>query len=105
MRFTSEQHLDTLAVTSGLLERTGTGDCASDVTSVFVDIARDHACRSIRAALGLEGTRSAIAGAGDISKLVLGKNASGRLQKACLSGRRRRVINAYGFEPMTHIGT
>ena len=39
-----------------------TRDC--DITSVFVDIARDHACRSIRAAFGFEGTRAARALAG-----------------------------------------
>src|SRR5438552_7148607 len=78
MRFKcAKQHLDTLAVASGLLERIGTGARASDITSVFVDIARDHACRSIRAAFGFEGTRAAIAGASDISKFVLGENAPG----------------------------
>src|SRR5439155_26577381 len=80
-RLRRNPHLDTLAVASGLLERIGTGARASDITSVFVDIARDHACRSIRAAFGFEGTRAAIAGASDISKLVLGENAPGRLQK------------------------
>jgi Helix-turn-helix domain len=54
-----EQHLDTLAVAPGLLERLGTGECASDIASILVDIARDHACWSVRAALGLEGTRAA----------------------------------------------
>ena len=33
------------------------------VTSVFVDVARNHALWSVRAALGLERTRAAIAGA------------------------------------------
>jgi hypothetical protein len=76
-----EQHLDTLAVAPGLLERLGTGECASDIASILVDIARDHACWNIRAALALERTRAAIAGARYIPILVLGENPPGRLQE------------------------
>src|SRR5213080_515342 len=51
-----EQHLHAFAIAPGLLESVGPGECASNVTSVFVDVTRDHACWSVRAALGLEGT-------------------------------------------------
>src|SRR6266699_10964 len=51
------------------------------VTSVLVDVARNHALWSVRAALGLERTRAAIAGARHIPKLVVGENPSGRLQE------------------------
>ena len=41
----------------------------------------DHACWSVRAALRLEGTRAAIAGARYIPQHMLGENAPRRLQK------------------------
>ena len=76
-----KQHLDTLAIAPGLLEGFGPGECASGVTSVLVDVARDHAGWSVRGALGLEGTRAAIAGASYIPQHMLGENAPRRLQK------------------------
>ena len=76
-----KQHLDTLAIALGLLEGFAPGESASDVTGVLVDVARDHACRSVRAALGLEGTLAAIADARHVPKLVFGENASCRLQE------------------------
>ena len=38
-----EQHLHAFAIAPGLLESVGPGECASNVTSVFVDVTRDHA--------------------------------------------------------------
>ena len=76
-----KQHLNTLAIAPGLLEGFGPGECPSGVTSVLVDVARDHAGWSVRAALGLEGTRAAIAGASYIPQHMLGENAPRRLQK------------------------
>src|SRR5436190_20038361 len=75
-----DQNPDPLAWASRLLDRMVTGECASDIASILVDIARDHTRGSVRAALGLEGTRAAIAGARYIPILVLGENPSGRLQ-------------------------
>jgi hypothetical protein len=64
-----------------VLEGVGPGECASNVTSVFVDVARDHACWSVRAALGLEGTLATIADARHVPKPVFGENASCRRQE------------------------
>src|SRR5262249_3193754 len=52
-----------------------------DGTSVLVDVARNHACWRVRAALGLEGTRAAIAGARYIPQHMPGEDAPRRLQK------------------------
>src|SRR5262249_60323084 len=73
-----EQHLDAVAVAPGLLESMGPGKRASHVTGVFVNVARDHALWSVRAALALKGTRATVAGARHIPKLVLSENPPGR---------------------------
>ena len=74
-----EQHLNALAVAPGLLEGVGSGERASHVTGVFVNVASDYALWSVRATLGLKRTRATVAGARQIPKLVLGENPPGRL--------------------------
>src|SRR5262249_45326196 len=76
-----EQHLNTLAIAPGLLECVASGECASGVAGIFVDIAWDHACWSVRAAFGLKGTPAALADARHVPKPVLGENTPRGLQE------------------------
>ncbi len=74
-------HLDLLAVVTRFFECRRALKSTHMIASVFVYVARDYALRRVRAALGLERTRAAIAGARHVPKLVLGENAPRRLQK------------------------
>src|SRR5262249_13028499 len=74
-------HLELLAVVTRFFECRRAFKSTHMIASVLVDVARDYALRRVRAALGLERTRAAIAGARRVPKLVLGGNAPRRLQK------------------------
>jgi hypothetical protein len=57
----SEQHLDALSVTAGLLECFGFGQRPGNVAGRLVDAVRDSAHRRFRTALRFEGAAAAIA--------------------------------------------
>ena len=74
-------HLNLFALVTRFLERRCSIERTRMIAGVFVDVARDYALWSVRAALGLEGARAAVVGARRIAQHVAGENAARRLQE------------------------
>ena len=74
----SKQHLDAFALTAGLLEGLGLGECTRHVAGLLINAAHDLARRLLRTASHLEGTRRAIACAGSVEEQVIVHDLAGR---------------------------
>jgi hypothetical protein len=85
-----EQHLDALAITAGLLERLGFGQCTGDIAGVFMMVARNLPRGSVGTALHFERTDIAIKLGGPIAKRIGRVSAPHHAPSRC-SGRRRKL--------------
>jgi hypothetical protein len=80
----SEQHLNTLSFATRLFERIGLGECAGNVSRLFVDASRDRAEGRLWTALHLERAASTVGCTGEITERLAVDHRAGRRQKlAC----------------------
>ena len=89
-----KQHLDFLPTATGLHVFRSCGVRAGHVASIFVQIPRDLAGKSVRAALGFESAGFAIQFAGAIESCALGCDASFWHLRATATDMRRTPSSA-----------
>jgi len=74
-------HLNLFALVTRFFERRCSMERTRLIAGVLVDVARDYALWSVRAALGLEGARTAVVAACRIAQHVTRENVARRLQE------------------------